>query len=57
MDGYINAGAAIYCELSPCYMPVAQHSAAYDGETEAIRTALRLLNLHQDKFEKASYLL
>ena len=53
MDGYINAGAAIYCELFPCYMPVAQHSAAYVGETEAIRTALRLLNLHQDKFEKA----
>ena len=29
-----------------------QHSTVYDGETEATRTALRLLNLHQDKFEK-----
>ena len=53
MDGYINAGAAIYCELFSCYMPLEQHSTAYEGETEAIRTALRLLNLHQEKFEKA----
>ena len=53
MDRYINAGAGIYCELFSCYMPLGQHSTTYDGETEAIRTALRQLNLHQDKFEKA----
>jgi hypothetical protein len=44
MNGYINAGAGIYCELFTCYMPLGQHSTAYDGEIEAIRTALWLLN-------------
>jgi hypothetical protein len=34
-------------------MPLGQHSTAFDGEIEAIRTALRLLNLHQTKFERA----
>jgi hypothetical protein len=34
-------------------MPLGQHSTAYDGEIEAIRTALRLVNLHQNKFERA----
>ena len=34
-------------------MPLGQHSTAFDGEIEAIRTALRLLNLHQNKFERA----
>jgi len=53
IEGYINAGASIHCELSSCYMPLGQHSTAFDGEIEAIRTALRLLNLHQDKFETA----
>jgi hypothetical protein len=53
MDGYINAGAGIYCELFSCYMPPGQHLTAYDGEIEAMRTALRLLNLHQHKFERA----
>jgi len=53
IDGYINAGASIYCELFSCYMPLGQHSTAFDGETEAICTALRLLNLHQNKFERA----
>src|SRR5215510_2546858 len=53
MDGYINAGTGIYCGLFSCYMPLGQHSTAYDGEIVAIRTALRLLNLHQDKFERA----
>jgi ribonuclease HI len=52
-DGYINAGAGIHCELFSCYMPLGQHSTASDGETEAMRTALRLLNLHQNKFERA----
>jgi exonuclease III len=51
MDGHINAGAGTYCELFSCYMPLGRHSTAYDGKIEAIRTALRLLNLHQDKFE------
>jgi hypothetical protein len=41
IDGYINAGAGIYCELFSCYLPLGQHSTAFDGETEAIRTALR----------------
>jgi len=53
MGGYINAGAGIYCKLFSCYMPLGQHSTAFDGENEAIRTALRLLNLHQNKFERA----
>jgi len=52
-DEYTNAGAGIYCELFSCYMPWGQHSTAFDGEIEAIRTALRLLNLHQNKFERA----
>jgi len=52
IDGYINAGAGIYCELSSYYRPLGQHSTAFDGEIEAIRTALRLLNLHQNKFER-----
>jgi hypothetical protein len=49
MDGYINAGAGIYCELLSCYMLLGQHSTACDGEIEAIRTALQLLNLHQEQ--------
>jgi hypothetical protein len=53
IDGYINADAAIYCERFSCYTLLGQHSSAFDGEIEAIRTALRLLNLHQNKFERA----
>jgi len=53
IDGYINAGAGIYCELFSYYMPLGQHSTAFDGEIEAICIALRLLNLHQNKFERA----
>jgi ribonuclease HI len=34
-------------------MPMGQYSTALDGEMEAIRTALSLLNLHQNKFETA----
>jgi len=34
-------------------MPLGQHSTAFDREMEAIRTALHLLNLHQNKFERA----
>jgi hypothetical protein len=34
-------------------MPLGQHSTAFDREIEAIRTALHLLNLHQNKFERA----
>ena len=33
--------------------PLGQHSTAFDGEIEAIRTALRPLNLHKNKFERA----
>jgi ribonuclease HI len=50
---YINAGAGIYCELFSCYVPLGQHSTAFHGEIEAIPTALRLLNLHQNKFERS----
>jgi hypothetical protein len=50
IDGYINAGAGIYCELFSCYMPLGQHSTAFDGEIEATSTAL--LNLHENKFER-----
>jgi len=52
MDGYINAGVGIYCELFFCYVPLGQHLTAFDGETEAICTALCLPNLHQNKFER-----
>ena len=52
-DGHINAGAGIHCELFSCYMSLGQHSTAVDGEIEVIRTALHLLNLHQNKFERA----
>ena len=41
------------CELFSCYMPLGQHSTAFDGEIEALLTALRLLNLHLNKFERA----
>jgi len=53
MDGYINAGAGIDCQLFSCCMPLGQHSTASVGEIEAIRTTLRLLDLHQNKFERA----
>jgi hypothetical protein len=53
IDGYLNAGAGIHRELFSCYMPLGQHSTAFYGEIEAIRTELRLLNLHQNKFERA----
>jgi len=53
IEGYINAGAGIHCELFYCYIPLGQHSTAFDGEIEAIRNTLHLLNLHQNKFERA----
>ena len=34
-------------------MPLGQNLIAFDGEIEAVRNALRLLNLHQNKFERA----
>jgi hypothetical protein len=46
----VNAGAGMYR-----YMPL-DNPTAYDGQIEAIGTALRLLNLHQGKFE-TGYLL
>jgi len=46
IDGYINAGAGIHCELFTCCIPLGQHSTAFDGDIEAIRTTLGLLNLH-----------
>jgi len=46
MDGYISFGAAIYCELFARYVPLGHHSTAFDGEIEAIHTALRLMYLH-----------
>ena len=53
IDGHIDAGAGIHCELFSCYVPLGQYSATFDGEIEATRTALRLLDLHQNKFERA----
>ena len=53
IEGYINNGADIHCELLSCYMPLGQHSTAFDGEIKAIRTALRLVNLYLNKFERA----
>jgi len=50
IEGYINTGAGIHCELFSCCIPL--HSTAFDGEIAAIRTTLCLLNLHQDKFER-----
>jgi len=52
-EGHIKAGAGIHCELFSCYIPLGQHSTAFDREIEVIRTTLRLLNLHQNKFERA----
>ena len=34
-------------------MPLGQHSTAFDGEIEGIHTTLCLLNLDQNKFERA----
>ena len=53
IDGYTKAGVVIYCELISCYILLGQHSTAVDGEIEAISTALRLPNLHQNNFEGA----
>ena len=53
LEGYIKAAAGIDCELFSCYIPLGQHSTAFDGEIEAIRTTSRLLNIHQNKFEIA----
>ena len=53
IEGYINAGAGIHCELFSCYTPLGQHSTAFDGEIEAILTALRVLNSYHNKFERA----
>ena len=47
------AGADIYCEIFACYMPLGTHSIAFVGEIEATFTALPLLNLHLNKFERA----
>jgi len=52
LDGYIYAGAGIYCEPFSCYMSLGKYSNAFDGEIETVRTTLRLLNLHQNKFER-----
>jgi len=50
----ISPATYIHCEHFSCYIhPLEQHSTAFDGEIEIIRTALRLLNLHQDKSERA----
>jgi len=53
IEGYINAGAGIHSELFSCCMPLGQHSTAFDGEIEAKRTTLRVLNCHHNKFERA----
>jgi len=53
MDGYTNDGAGIYCELFSCYTQLGQNLTAFDGEIEAIRTALHMLNLHHNRFERA----
>jgi len=53
IGGHINAGDGIYCELFSCYMPLGQHSTAFDGEIETIRTTLPVLNCHHNKFERA----
>jgi hypothetical protein len=53
IEGYIKFGAGIHCKLFSCYMPLGQHLTAFDGEIEAIRTTLRMLNFHHNKFERA----
>jgi hypothetical protein len=40
-------------ELFSCYMSLGQHATASNGAIETTRTALRLLNLHQNKSERA----
>jgi len=53
IEGYINAGAGIHCELFSCYMTLGQHSTAFDGEIEAVLNALRVLKSYHNKFERA----
>jgi hypothetical protein len=53
IEGYINAGARIHCELFSWYIPLGQNLTAFDGEIEATRITLHLVNLNEDKFEKA----
>jgi len=48
IEGYINAGAGI-----SSYVPLGQHSTAFDGEIEAIRSTLCVLNFHHNKSERA----
>ena len=55
IDGYINAGAGIHCELLSCYIPLGKHSTSFDEEIETIRTKLRLLSLNQNKFERVYF--
>ena len=52
IEGYINTGAGIHCELFFCYMPLGQQWTAFDGGIETIPTTLRF---HHNKFETAAF--
>jgi hypothetical protein len=53
MDKDVNAGAGIYCILFSFYLPLGQHATHFDGETEAVNTALIQLLCGIGSFEKA----
>ena len=48
-----NVGAGIHSSIFSFYFPVGKHLTAYDGEIEAIHTALKQLLLHLERFTKA----
>jgi hypothetical protein len=48
-----NAGAGIYYKLFNFYLPLGEHSTHFDGETEAVTTALIQLFGRTGCFEKA----
>jgi hypothetical protein len=48
-----NVGAGIYCKLFSFYLSLGQHATHFDGEIEAMNTALMQLFGRNGSFEKA----
>jgi hypothetical protein len=48
-----NAAAGIHCKLFSFYLSLGQHATHFDGETEAMNTALRQLFSRTGSFKKA----
>ncbi|XP_054706520.1 uncharacterized protein LOC129216334 [Uloborus diversus] len=53
VNGCVNTGAGVYCELFSFYTPIGNHRSAFDGEIAAICQALSQLQPHLDPFSKA----